>query len=437
MDKDHRRPPLKRFGREGLDVCTWNNVLWSELYGKKEGDEGICDDEHIDAMELNELEGKNETEKEKERERRGQREGDREGGGEAEGEGEGEDDMVIEENTKKDIEEQKEKKMIFIDINHNSINDNNSENSPQVKNLTNNSTQTLKNSKNLQNLKDSKKLNKKCCPCPKNLPSRFDGNENFTLDFAIAREEKYVRTFRIECMVCGELDDQKEVESAFHYSKSVFNKNDNNNDNNNNSNDNDNIDFNYKKTNKKNNKNNKNLSVDNTKNDEINNLIKEKNYIKEQFVEYYFTLLKSFISKPPLFLPFQIMLPILLVPTGRGIVRDGCTIFIPLKSDYMKYVYYHENRCKLSLSSSRQGNKRLGEWRGVNLNIAVEKNVTYNQLEKNILSLSAIIAESSSSVSDSRSRSRSSLLINDNSHDDNDNNNNNNDDYYDHHILLN
>ena len=34
IEKDRRRPPLKRYGREGLDVSTWNNVLWDEQIGR-------------------------------------------------------------------------------------------------------------------------------------------------------------------------------------------------------------------------------------------------------------------------------------------------------------------------------------------------------------------------------------------------------------------
>ena len=124
------------------------------------------------------------------------------------------------------------------------------------------------------------------------------------------------------------------------------------------------------------------------------------------------------------------MLPVLLVPTGRGVIKDGCTIFMPSKNDYLKYVYYHENRCKLSTSSTRQGDKRLGEWRGVNMNISVKKNILRKNIlrddeGKNVLHASIVAVESSSNFpSSSRIHCNNSDGNNLDTHNNNKNNDN-------------
>ena len=154
-----------------------------------------------------------------------------------------------------------------------------------------------------------------------------------------------------------------------------------------------------------------------------------KNYVKQRYIEYYCTLFQSFILKLPLSLPFQIMLPVLLVPTGRGVIKDGCTIFMPSKNDYLKYVYYHENRCKLSTSSTRQGDKRLGEWRGENMNISVKKNILRKNIlrddeGKNVLHASIVAVKSSSNfTSSSRIHCNNRDGINLDTHNNNKNNN--------------
>lgn len=82
----------------------------------------------------------------------------------------------------------------------------------------------------------------------------------------------------------------------------------------------------------------------------------------------FYSLMRSMVSKQLPYLPSRTMLPVLLVPSCRGITKDGAVIYSPSQADYLEYVYYHERRSEPSLSSSRQANKRLGEWRGVDMN---------------------------------------------------------------------
>lgn len=81
----------------------------------------------------------------------------------------------------------------------------------------------------------------------------------------------------------------------------------------------------------------------------------------------FYSLMQCLVSKQLPYLPSRTMLPVLLVPNCRGVIRDGAVIYSPSRADYLEYVYYHERRSEPSLSSSRQANKRLGEWRGVDM----------------------------------------------------------------------
>lgn len=155
--------------------------------------------------------------------------------------------------------------------------------------------------------------------------TEFFSDELHTLNFNVIREERYVRAFRVEFMSRTDEMDAREVEEAFLYS--LMDAGDN----------------------------------------------KKKNDAEESFCSrndlMFYSLMKCLALKPPLCLPFQSLLPVLLVPAGRGVCRDGAAIFMPSKDDYLEFVYYHEKRKEPSLSSSRQANKRLGEWRGVDYNI--------------------------------------------------------------------
>ena len=275
-----KRPPLKRFKVQGLESCSWNNILWEENNKNDEKNENNTNDK--------------------------------------------------------------------ISINNHSklINDDD-------KNNENDKNKTNKN-KNEEN----------------RHISRFVGGDHQTLKFAVAREEKYVRTFRVESLCCGEEDDENEVATAFYFSsvtvgvcsndksKNKIKNGDNDNDRNSNKNKNGNY------------KNNRNGY-----NDDNNNDNDDKKEMKIQFIEYFYTLLQSFLLKPALSLPFQIMLPILLVPIGRGTVRDGTVIYSPNECDYINFIYCHERRAESTLSCGRQSDERLGEWRGENLNVPGLKNV--------------------------------------------------------------
>ena len=147
----------------------------------------------------------------------------------------------------------------------------------------------------------------------------------YRVSFNVAREEKYVRELRVES-TCVEEEVKYDVEKAFLYSMMDFS----------------NI--------------LKRLKADND----------EEFYIKNDALFY--SLMGNLISKPPLYLPRQTMMHVLLVPTGRGVCRDGAVIYMPTKDDILEYVYYNEKKSQNSLSSFRQANKRLGEWRGIDFN---------------------------------------------------------------------
>lgn len=148
----------------------------------------------------------------------------------------------------------------------------------------------------------------------------------YRVSFNVAREEKYVRELRVES-TCVENEVKCDVEEAYLYSMMDFR----------------NI---LKRT----------LKADNN----------EEFYIKNDALFY--SLMGNLISKPPLYLPRQTMMHVLLVPTGRGVCRDGAVIYMPTKDDILEYVYYNEKKSQNSLSSFRQANKRLGEWRGIDFN---------------------------------------------------------------------
>ena len=151
-------------------------------------------------------------------------------------------------------------------------------------------------------------------------------DEGYSQTFNVIREERYVRAFRVEFMSCSDDMDSREVDEAFLYSF---------------------------------------MAKGDEKN--MNDARKEDFYSRNW--KLFYSLMECLARKPPLCLPFQSFLPVLLVPIGRGVCRDGTAIFIPSKDDYLEFVYYHEKRAEPSLSSSRQANKRLGEWRGIDSNI--------------------------------------------------------------------
>ena len=146
--------------------------------------------------------------------------------------------------------------------------------------------------------------------------------------FNVVREERYVKSFRVESVSRMEGDNVRDVDMAFFYSLMDF----------------------------------RNILKRSSKED--NN---EEFYVKNDALFY--LLMNSLVLKSPLHLPLQTMISVLLVPTGRGVCRDGAVIFMPSKDDILEYVYHHEKRSDSTLSSFRQANKRLGEWRGVNFNI--------------------------------------------------------------------
>lgn len=156
--------------------------------------------------------------------------------------------------------------------------------------------------------------------------TEFSSDERQTLDFNVIREERYVRAFRLEFMSRSNEMDAREVDEAFLYSL---------------------------------------MSAGGDKN---RGDVKKENFCTRNNQMFY-SLMECLASKPLMCLPLQSLLPVLLVPTGRGVCRDGAVIFMPSKDDYLEFVYYHEKRAESSLSSSRQANKRLGEWRGVDSNI--------------------------------------------------------------------
>lgn len=150
------------------------------------------------------------------------------------------------------------------------------------------------------------------------------------INFNVVREEKYVNLFRVESTSRTDGDSVRDVNMAFFYSLMDF----------------------------------KNIVKKSLKED--NN---EEFYDKNDALFY--SLMKNLVLKSPLHLPLQTMISVLLVPTGRGVCRDGAVIFMPSKDDILEYVYYNEKKSSNSLSSFRQSNKRVGEWRGVDFNTTV------------------------------------------------------------------
>lgn len=148
----------------------------------------------------------------------------------------------------------------------------------------------------------------------------------YRVNFNVAREEKYARELRVESTCVGK-EAKCDVEKAFLYSMMDF-------------------------------RNILKKSLEAGNNEEF--------YIKNDALFY--SLMENLISKPPLYLPRQTMMHVLLVPTGRGVCRDGAVIYMPTKDDILEYVYYNEKKSQNSLSSFRQANKRLGEWRGIDFN---------------------------------------------------------------------
>ena len=282
-----KRPPLKRFKVQGLESCSWNNILWEE----------------------------------------------------------------------------------------NNINDEKNENNTNDKISINNDSKLI-NDDDKNNENDKNKTNKNKNEENRHI-SRFEGGDHQTLKFAVAREEKYVRTFRVESLCCGEEDDESEVATAFYFSSVTVGvcSNDKNKNNDKNGNKNGNKNRNGSNDYNKQNDNYRYANKNGDLNDNINNDNDDKKEMKIQFIEYFYTLLQSFLLKPALSLPFQIMLPILLVPIGRGTVRDGTVIYSPNECDYINFIYCHERRAESTLSCGRQSDKRMGEWRGENLNVPGLKNV--------------------------------------------------------------
>lgn len=151
------------------------------------------------------------------------------------------------------------------------------------------------------------------------------------INFNVVREEKYVNLFRVESMSRTDGDNVRDINMAFFYSMMDF----------------------------------RNIVKRSLKEDNNN----EEFYNKNDALFY--SLMKNLVLKSPLHLPLQTMISVLLVPTGRGVCRDGAVIFMPSKDDILEYVYYTEKKSDNSLSSFRQSNKRLGEWRGVDFNTPV------------------------------------------------------------------
>ena len=148
------------------------------------------------------------------------------------------------------------------------------------------------------------------------------------INFNVVREEKYVNLFRVESVSRTDGDNVRDVNKAFFYSMMDF----------------------------------RNIVKRSLKEDNNN----EEFYNKNDALFY--SLMKNLVLKSPLHLPLQTMISVLLVPTGRGVCRDGAVIFMPSKDDILEYAYYTEKKSDNSLSSFRQSNKRLGEWRGIDFN---------------------------------------------------------------------
>jgi hypothetical protein len=117
----------------------------------------------------------------------------------------------------------------------------------------------------------------------------------YRVSFNVAREEKYVKELRVES-TCVENEVKCDVDKAFLYSMMDF-------------------------------KNIlKRLKADNN----------EEFFMKNDALFY--SLMGNLISKPPLYLSRQTMMHVLLVPTGRGVCRDGAVIYMPTKDDILDQV---------------------------------------------------------------------------------------------------
>ena len=247
---DNKRPPLKRVGRSGLDVPSWDGILWDRWDGDDNRDcnNNSNDDNH----------------------------------------------EIIEEEI--DSDKMRDEKSEFVE----------SENERMI-------------------VGDVKDLNDHTIEAAEPVSKHEQ-----RLNFNVVREEKYVSLFRVESMSRTDGDNVRDVNMAFFYSLMDF----------------------------------RNIVKRSLKED--NN---EEFYNKNDALFY--SLMKNLVLKSPLHLPLQTMISVLLVPTGRGVCRDGAVIYMPSKDDILEYVYYNEKKSDNSLSSFRQSNKRLGEWRGVDFNTPV------------------------------------------------------------------
>lgn len=166
------------------------------------------------------------------------------------------------------------------------------------------------------------------------------------LNFIVAREEKYVKSFRIPSLLQNHEANGKDINFAYQYAithNGYSNKNGG--------------------------------KSNNDKNDIITKQIKENH-------ELFISLMDLFVQESVPLLSFQTMLSVLLVPCGRGIAVDGTEILEPNEDDYKNFIYYHEKRSELSMSSTRQSNKRMGEWRGINMNVPTDQSLSKQHSNK-------------------------------------------------------
>jgi hypothetical protein len=147
----------------------------------------------------------------------------------------------------------------------------------------------------------------------KNINDNADGKKfGFItyLKFIVAREEKYVQSFRIPSLIQNNEASQKDIYFAYQYAMRDFHSNNNNDSNNDNNKNNDKNGYN-------NNKNNDNKSNNNSNNGNNNkDIIIQQN---KQNNDFFISLMESFIQQYAPSLSFQTMLTVLLVPCGRGI----------------------------------------------------------------------------------------------------------------------
>lgn len=254
--------------------------------------------------------------------------------------------------------------------------------------------QNKSSSNSMYEIKNGNKSTKKCKTDVKNTNKNTENssiseinknnkNKNeiheMSCDTVVAREEKYVNSFRLNSLIQSNLS-QKEITGILHHGitydsnkmrkNSYNNSNKNNNDKNNNNDDNNHNNKSNKKNNNHNTNNKKNNNNDNNENNE---------YLYQSFL----SLMQAFTLQIPPSLPLQTMLYTLLTPCGKGVVTSGALIFAPTQHDYYNYLYYHDRRSDPSVSSTRLGNKRLGEWRGVNIDIDTDIN-TNTDLDVNV-----------------------------------------------------